>query len=658
MRNNNKIGIVSISEIQGLDFIIPDYQRGYRWEELQVAELLKDLNIFIENSRTGFYCLQPLVVKRSIVDSKAFSEEISRRLDRIQDEPDPIGCLVEDLQQLTSWEVIDGQQRLTTLYIIMMVLKHDPAYRISYQTRPDSKDFLKNIIDKTNEDGAKNVDFQHMILARNIAQTWLQDKSDEEKALLYDTILERVKFIWYESVGENPIDVFTRLNIGKISLTNSELIKAALLNRSNYAGSHSEFIRTKQIQIASQWDDIEYALQDDELWLFLNDTNYQERTRIDFLFKILFENDCFGIKAKIKPEDYDNQIGNDRYSVYRYFAKQIEMKDEHTSDAEHLESIWTKVTSLFDTIKEWFDDSLLYHYIGFSIWAIEDNKHNAGLRRKQINDWYNQWMQCTDDKKAFLLTVKKAIRYKIINCKKEDLNMLHFEDVYQKSKIRKILLLHNVQTIITQQEVQADKYKLSTFLKFPFHLFKKETWNVEHIDSATTNELKKARDQKPWLRAALASGKLKYDEKIKKYLDKRCTDIPDFKKFYDEVMTQFPSDDLLCENVQTGDVIDNERMHIWNLALLDESTNKSYRNSIFCVKRSFIINKEQGKHCHISDEGKVVIDGKAIAFVPICTKQAFLKYYTEDANALLSWSRTDSVKYLNDITEKLKDFLQ
>ena len=192
MRNNNKIGIVSISEIQGLDFIIPDYQRGYRWEELQVAELLKDLNIFIENSRTGFYCLQPLVVKRCIVDSNAFSEEIRRRLDRMQGEPDPIGHLVEDLEQLTTWEVIDGQQRLTTLYIIMMVLKHDPVYRISYQTRPDSKDFLKNIIDKTIKDGAKNVDFLHMIQARDVAQTWLQDKSDEEKALLYDTILERV----------------------------------------------------------------------------------------------------------------------------------------------------------------------------------------------------------------------------------------------------------------------------------------------------------------------------------------------------------------------------------------------------------------------------------------------------------------------------------
>lgn len=658
MRNNNKIGIVSIAEIQGLDFIIPDYQRGYRWEELQVVELLKDLSNFIENSRTGFYCLQPLVVKRSIVDCKAFYEQMRGKLDNMQGEPDPIGSLVEDLQHLTTWEVIDGQQRLTTLYIIMMVLKHDPAYRISYQTRPESKEFLENIMNKTQEDGDENIDFQHMILARNVAQEWLKDKSDEEKALLYDTILERVKFIWYESVGENPIDVFTRLNIGKISLTNAELIKAALLNRSNYAGSHSDFIHTKQIQIASQWDDIEYALQDDELWLFLNDKNYRERTRIDFLFKILFENDCFGIKGQLAPEDYYRQIGHDRYSVYRYFAKQIEMKDSHMSDAEHLETIWTKVTSLFDTIKEWFEDSLLYHYIGFCIWAIEDSKHNAEQRRKQINDWYNQWMECGVDKEEFLTSIKNYIRDKIIDCERDNLNKLHFEDIYQKSRIRKILLLHNVQTIITQQEVQTDKYKLASFHKFPFHLFKKETWNVEHIDSATTNELKQTRDQKPWLRAALASGKLDYDEKIKKYLDKKCTDIPDFQEIYDKVMSQFPSDDLLCETVQIDDIVDNERMHIWNLALLDESTNKSYRNSIFCVKRSFVINKEQGKHCHISDEGKVVIDGKAIAFVPICTKQAFLKYYTEDANALLAWSRTDSEKYLEDIKQKLENFLK
>ena len=107
-------------------------------------------------------------------------------------------------------------------------------------------------------------------------------------------------------------------------------------------------------------------------------------------------------------------------------------------------------------------------------------------------------MECGVDKEGFLAAIKRNIRDKIIDCEQVNLNKLHFEDVYQKSKIRKILLLHNVQTIITQQEVQTDKYKLASFHKFPFHLFKKETWNVEHIDSATTNELKVTRDQKPW----------------------------------------------------------------------------------------------------------------------------------------------------------------
>lgn len=654
MNTNNKIGIVSVSELQGLDFIIPDYQRGYRWEDLQIIELLKDITNFIDAGRSGFYCLQPLVVKRSLLNIDSFYETIKGRLDEVQNEPDPVGCLLADLQKMTTWEVIDGQQRLTTLYIIMMVLKQDPAYSISYQTRFGSKDFLEHVMEKSAEDGDENIDYMHMLGARDVAEAWLKDRTKEQKAMLYDTILERVKFIWYESVGENAIDVFTRLNIGKISLTNAELIKAALLNRSNYVGAHTDYIHTKQIQISSKWDEIEYALQDDELWLFLNDKDYHERTRIDFLFKVLFENDCFALKTKMTPEEYDSQIGHDRYSVYRYFAKQIESFDENCDKAEHLDDIWQKVTSLYDTICEWFEDSLIYHYIGFCIWAKEDDRDGVESRRKQINTWYNQWM-ASEDKDTFLEIVKSAIRQNIINCKEENLNNLHFEK--NKSKIRKILLLHNIQTIIVQQEVQEDKYKLASFQKFPFHLFKRETWNVEHIDSATTNELESVKEKKTWLRAALASGKLKFDEKIKKYLDKRCKDIPDFQEIYDNVMDNFISDDILLESVQKGDEEDNERMHIWNLALLDEGTNKSYHNSIFSVKRSFVINKEQGKHCYISDEGKVEIDGKSIAFVPICTKQVFLKYYTDNANALLAWTRSDSNEYLADIKNKLKDFL-
>lgn len=658
MDYNNKIGIVSVNEIQGMDFMIPNYQRGYRWEKLQVRELLKDLLNFIKSPTSGFYCLQPLVVKRSVIDESSFYSNITNLLSSIKDEADPVGCLESNLQRYTSWEVIDGQQRLTTLFIILMVLKNHVPYNLRYQTRSSSKEFLENIMSKSTLEGEANIDFQHMLIARDEAIAWLTDKSEEDKSMLYDTILERVKFIWYESVGENPIDVFTRLNIGKISLTNAELIKAALLNKSNYANLHSDFIRTKQIQISAKWDEIEYALQDDEFWLFLNDKNYKERTRIDFLFKILFENDCFQLKDKLTAKDYEDQIGCDRYSVYRYFAKEIELVNDSLSVEDHFDVVWGEVTALYDTLREWFDDSLLYHYMGYIIWSLEDDKRGPEDRRKEINRWYLSWRSKSSDKNAFLQKIKLEIRDKIIKTTSAGLNELHFER--DKPAIRKVLLLHNVQTVISQHEVQDDKYKLSTFYKFPFHLFKKEVWNVEHIDSATTNDLSKTKDQKSWIRAAIAAGKIQLDDNLRKILSLRDKDnIDGFRDIYEIVMKEYPSDNLLNECVGGLDGGDNERMHIWNLALLDEGTNKGYHNSIFSVKRSFVIYKEQGVHCYLSEDGKVLKDQKkAIAFVPICTKQAFLKYYTADANALLAWTRDDSKKYLEDIQDKLSDFLK
>ena len=69
---------------------IPAYQRGYRWDRLQVTQLLDDIWDFIQASeekrRTSFYCLQPLVVRK-----------------------------LED----GGYEVVDGQQRLTTIFILL-----------------------------------------------------------------------------------------------------------------------------------------------------------------------------------------------------------------------------------------------------------------------------------------------------------------------------------------------------------------------------------------------------------------------------------------------------------------------------------------------------------------------------------------------------------
>ena len=67
------------------------------------------------------------------------------------------------------------------------------------------------------------------------------------------------------------------------------------------------------------------------------------------------------------------------------------------------------------------------------------------------------------------------------------------------------MLLHNIQTVINQNNriKSEEKYALPVFYKFPFHLFKKEKWDVEHIDSNTTNTLDLEKDQIEWLKYSL-----------------------------------------------------------------------------------------------------------------------------------------------------------
>ena len=103
-------------------FLIPYYQRGYRWEAPQVEALLSDLDEFDQYSAGSvginqFYCLQPLVVFRR-----------------------------EDGQ----WEVVDGQQRLTTIYLILLQLfpNSSPTFRIYYERHKDYLEYYLKILMK------------------------------------------------------------------------------------------------------------------------------------------------------------------------------------------------------------------------------------------------------------------------------------------------------------------------------------------------------------------------------------------------------------------------------------------------------------------------------------------------------------------------------
>ena len=111
-----------------INFTVPSNQRGYRWDERNVKDLLDDLLEFMQDPNSGkFYCLQPLVVKKNINTNK--------------------------------YNVIDGQQRLTTIFIILRYLENllkeengiNEIYAIDYETREGSQEFLKEITIKTQD---------------------------------------------------------------------------------------------------------------------------------------------------------------------------------------------------------------------------------------------------------------------------------------------------------------------------------------------------------------------------------------------------------------------------------------------------------------------------------------------------------------------------
>ena len=109
---DNNITLKSIGELLGWNFYIPNYQRGYRWTDQQVIDLLNDIYEFVKKPRTvedntieEFYCLQPVVVRQLSQD------EISAKK------------LISSNSNETWYEVIDGQQRLTTIRILLSFME-------------------------------------------------------------------------------------------------------------------------------------------------------------------------------------------------------------------------------------------------------------------------------------------------------------------------------------------------------------------------------------------------------------------------------------------------------------------------------------------------------------------------------------------------------
>ena len=258
----SKLEMKLIDNISG-KFVVKLYQRGYRWGKSEVERLLDDVYNLLGSDATNLnrmknaknYCLQPVVVKN------LGNEE---------------------------FELIDGQQRLTTLFLIYKYMQYQPNFSLDYERSNLSAKFLHNV-DLSLED--KNIDFWFMANAYKTIENWFEEKIAGGKnnlrtvsRNLENLFAYNVQIIWYEvDETENTIDLFTRLNIGKIPLTSAELVKAMFLSRENLGMEER-----RQNEIALQWDNIEKELHNDSLWYFLTNNSAEKyQTRIDLILDLM-----------------------------------------------------------------------------------------------------------------------------------------------------------------------------------------------------------------------------------------------------------------------------------------------------------------------------------------------------------------------------------
>ncbi|MBQ8289300.1 MAG: DUF262 domain-containing protein [Clostridia bacterium] len=563
MNNDIILETKLVADIRGA-FYVPSYQRGYRWGEDEVTRLLDDV---FQNGQKN-YCLQPVVVRKK-----------------------------DD-----TFELVDGQQRLTTIYLIYKYMSdinpmffHKPAFNLVYETREQSADFLTNMNLEQQED---NIDFWFIANAYKTIRKWFEADMQIRVMKIYEYFKEHVKIIWYEvGAGEDAISLFTRLNIGKIPLTSAELVKAMFLSRDN----SENMDREKQEEISLQWDNIEKELHNDSMWYFLtNNIKNKYQTRIDLILDL--------ISGK-------KEVSKDKY--YTFF-KFDEMRKEKPLKEKTLEDIWRKIQQTFLILKDWFENHELYHKIGYLI----------ASGTKTLQQIFDESENKTKDEFNALLSgfIRKSIA---INGNYSELS---YEKPLDYRRISTLLLLFNVESV----RQNGENSQWFPFDKFKYSKGSRVTWSLEHIHAQQSEGMRTQEVWKEWLVRHIPSVKVvgqNQDELIAEMqaaIEKEKLERSEFDAIQQKVL------EILSVSGNT------EYLHsIANLALLNTADNAALNNSTFDVKRNAIIDMD-----------------KRGQYIPFCTKMVFLKYYTpSEHNQLHFWGQADRIAYVNAINTVLAEYL-
>ena len=579
----NRIDLESICKLKNKRFIVPNYQRGYKWRAKDVEYLIEDIAEITQDDHSD-YCLQPIVVAPNWIQKTCPT----------------CGHIIDSTEE--GYILVDGQQRLTTIWLIINWAKHndfkvDWNFDIHYDTRDDSNKYLNEIKEKGNAEDKRTCDTLYFSQALEIIAS-----KKERLQSFFDNLNKNVKIIWYEIAPKEGPAHFERLNNAKIGLTNAELIKAYLLTKSN---------KEKRARMACEWDEMEYKLQDRSFFAFITskDSIYnKEYNRIE-LFLDLYT----GATRQNKEKD--------EYYTFNEIAKKVE------KDGKTVNEIWQDILNIYNRLLCWYNDNFLYNLIGYLVETRGDGELAA------------VWKECNGKSTN---EIKENVRGRVTHNipQEDDIRKM----VYKDGRTKNVLLLFNVLSLMSvKPNPKPNEYKYVFNDKFHFDLYKDEEWDKEHVHATASESLQSKVEWVNWLKdldenlfkEKLGENKETYLHWIKEA--KKVKSEDDYRDIIEDRNQAFIS--LKKENFAKmfKDIVDAiegsdgetdfKQNSIGNIVLLCANINRSgeYKVAPFSTKRRIIMERV-----------------KKGQFVPLGTQNVFMKVYTPTPGHFYKWEKDDS----------------
>jgi hypothetical protein len=319
-------------------------------------------------------------------------------------------------------------------------------------------------------------------------------------------------------------------------------------------------------------------------------TNRQEQeypTRIELLFDMMA----------------GTTTARERFHTFFHFKKEI----EDVAASGHPDppaKVWAQILESYYLLKEWYEERDLYHKVGYLVATGE-----------KLAELVNQSKGST--KSAFHALLDSRIRGSL-NLSRQDVEELTYD---RWDACSRLLLLFNVETVRRLQNSSE---------RYPFDAHKTEQWTLEHIHAQNAEQLNKKEQWQEWLREhrrALVDVRLENDNQE----TQRGSLLLKIDASIDEINRESFAQLAAAITTFFNPFGSADSVHsIANLALLSGGVNSALNNSVFEVKRRMILELD-----------------RAGAYIPICTRRVFFKYYTDTGDQQVHlWSVRDRECYM------------